>query len=87
MCPCYKMRVEFELQYGLMYSEGRGGLVVRSRLRGQRVPGTKPDSTKDTGPVHVESYVGSNVLPLEWCGNLERWWLRYRPPSSDRCSK
>ncbi|GBM14939.1 hypothetical protein AVEN_116592-1 [Araneus ventricosus] len=25
---------------------GHGGLVVRSRLRGRRVPGSKPDSTK-----------------------------------------
>ncbi|GBO18871.1 hypothetical protein AVEN_164753-1 [Araneus ventricosus] len=26
---------------------GRGGLVVRCRLRDRRVPGSKPDSTKD----------------------------------------
>ncbi|GBN31246.1 hypothetical protein AVEN_189276-1, partial [Araneus ventricosus] len=26
---------------------GRGGLVVRSRLRGRRVLGSKPDSTED----------------------------------------
>ncbi|GBN58246.1 hypothetical protein AVEN_144231-1 [Araneus ventricosus] len=33
---------------------GRGGLVVRSRLWGRRVPGSKPDSTEDPpciGPV------------------------------------
>ncbi|GBN08699.1 Putative fatty acyl-CoA reductase CG5065 [Araneus ventricosus] len=27
---------------------GRGGLVVRSRLRGRRVPSSKPDSTEET---------------------------------------
>ncbi|GBN17741.1 hypothetical protein AVEN_109721-1, partial [Araneus ventricosus] len=27
--------------------EGRGGLVVRSRLWGRRAPSSKPDSTKD----------------------------------------
>ncbi|GBM53706.1 hypothetical protein AVEN_56405-1 [Araneus ventricosus] len=34
--------------------EGRGGLVVRSRLWGRRAPGSKPDSTEDPpcmGPV------------------------------------
>ncbi|GBM55569.1 hypothetical protein AVEN_74528-1 [Araneus ventricosus] len=33
---------------------GRGGLVVRFRLKDQRVPGSKPDSTEDPpcmGPV------------------------------------
>ncbi|GBL88467.1 hypothetical protein AVEN_159064-1 [Araneus ventricosus] len=33
---------------------GRGGLVVRSRLWGRRVPGSRPDSTEDPpcmGPV------------------------------------
>ncbi|GBO22636.1 hypothetical protein AVEN_36230-1, partial [Araneus ventricosus] len=33
---------------------GRGGLVVRSRLWGRRVPSLKPDSTEDPpcmGPV------------------------------------
>ncbi|GBM17435.1 hypothetical protein AVEN_207502-1, partial [Araneus ventricosus] len=32
----------------------RGGLVVKSRLQGRRVPGSKPDSTGDPpciGPV------------------------------------
>ncbi|GBM81457.1 hypothetical protein AVEN_214213-1 [Araneus ventricosus] len=34
--------------------QGRGGLVVRYRLWGQRAPGSKPDSTEDPpcmGPV------------------------------------
>ncbi|GBN03503.1 hypothetical protein AVEN_116546-1 [Araneus ventricosus] len=33
---------------------GRGGLVVRSRIWGRRVPGSRPDSTEDPscmGPV------------------------------------
>ncbi|GBM03475.1 hypothetical protein AVEN_95378-1 [Araneus ventricosus] len=30
------------------YQGGRSGLVVRSRLRGWRVPGLKPDSTEDS---------------------------------------
>ncbi|GBL73201.1 hypothetical protein AVEN_159266-1 [Araneus ventricosus] len=37
-----------------IFIEGRGGLVVRSRLWGRRVPGSKPDSTDDPpcmGPV------------------------------------
>ncbi|GBO20048.1 hypothetical protein AVEN_18477-1, partial [Araneus ventricosus] len=34
---------------------GRGGVEVRSRLQDQRVPGTKPDSTKNVGLLHVIS--------------------------------
>ncbi|GBL78005.1 hypothetical protein AVEN_143322-1 [Araneus ventricosus] len=63
---------------------GRGGLVVRSRLRGGRIPGSKPDSTENTsciGPVARKIiYRGPNVLPLVWPGSLERWsHLRCRP--------
>ncbi|GBM27156.1 hypothetical protein AVEN_207489-1 [Araneus ventricosus] len=50
---------------------GRGGLVVRSRLWDQRVPGSRPDSTEDPsciGPI-ARSIIrrGPNVLPLLWC--------------------
>ncbi|GBO34342.1 hypothetical protein AVEN_123619-1 [Araneus ventricosus] len=37
-----------------LHGLGRGGLVVRSRLWGRRVPGSRPDSTEDPpcmGPV------------------------------------
>ncbi|GBN29884.1 hypothetical protein AVEN_178989-1 [Araneus ventricosus] len=63
---------------------GRGGLVGRARLRGRRVPGSKPDSTEDPpciGPVEREIIRrGPNVLPLVWFGSLERGCqLRCRP--------
>ncbi|GBL73670.1 hypothetical protein AVEN_230669-1 [Araneus ventricosus] len=45
---------------------GRAGLVVRSRLRGRRAPGSKPDFTEDL------SCIGPNALRLVWCGSLER---------------
>ncbi|GBN49238.1 hypothetical protein AVEN_216372-1 [Araneus ventricosus] len=47
--------------------QGGGGLVVRSRLWGRRVPGSKPDSTEDSpcmGPVHAESYVVAKRPPV-----------------------
>ncbi|GBM61291.1 hypothetical protein AVEN_253039-1 [Araneus ventricosus] len=57
-------------------SEGRGGLVVGSKPRGQRVPGSKSASTEDTscmGPV-VPQIIRErpNVVQLVWCGSLER---------------
>ncbi|GBM69149.1 hypothetical protein AVEN_229638-1 [Araneus ventricosus] len=40
-----------------------GGLVVRSRLRRWRVPGSKPDSIKD--PLfHVKSYIVAKRPPV-----------------------
>ncbi|GBO29495.1 hypothetical protein AVEN_14493-1 [Araneus ventricosus] len=48
--------------------EGRGGLVVRSRFWGRRVPGSKPDSTED--PACKGACCTPNVLPL--VGRLER---------------
>ncbi|GBL85833.1 Kinesin-like protein KIF11 [Araneus ventricosus] len=57
---------------------GWGGLVVRSRLWGHRVPGSKPDSTEDPwnhestlGLLHVKSYIGSQMFPC-WC-DAEVW--------------
>ncbi|GBN23594.1 hypothetical protein AVEN_50876-1 [Araneus ventricosus] len=55
---------------------GRGGLGIRSRLRGGRAPGSKPDSTEEPsccGPVACQIIrKGPNVLPLVCCGSLER---------------
>ncbi|GBM16278.1 hypothetical protein AVEN_195383-1 [Araneus ventricosus] len=44
----------------------RGGLVVRSRLQGRRIPASKPDSAEDppcTGPLHANSYVMAKHPP------------------------
>ncbi|GBL74700.1 hypothetical protein AVEN_243582-1 [Araneus ventricosus] len=63
---------------------GGGGLVVRCRLWGWSIPGSKPDSTEQppcTGPLARQIIRReSNVLSLVWCGSLERWCqLRCRP--------
>ncbi|GBL76606.1 hypothetical protein AVEN_108132-1 [Araneus ventricosus] len=42
--------LEWELQAIFM---ARGGLVARSRLRGQRSPNSKPDSSEDPPCMHV----------------------------------
>ncbi|GBO32806.1 hypothetical protein AVEN_213850-1 [Araneus ventricosus] len=47
--------------------EGSGGLVIRSRLWGRRVPGPEPHSTEDTscmGLVLVKSYVVAKRPPV-----------------------
>ncbi|GBN89572.1 hypothetical protein AVEN_185757-1 [Araneus ventricosus] len=48
--------------------QGRGGLVARSRLRGQRLLGSKPDSTED--------------LPFMWAWSTQTLtsWAK-RPPA------
>ncbi|GBN90589.1 hypothetical protein AVEN_180277-1 [Araneus ventricosus] len=60
-----------------------GVLVVRSRPRGERIPGSKPDSTEEPQCKRVWLKLnpsGPNVLPLVWCGSLERGCkLRCRP--------
>ncbi|GBM49041.1 hypothetical protein AVEN_120644-1, partial [Araneus ventricosus] len=48
----------------------RGGLVVKSRLRGRRVPGSKPDSTKD--PPCMEPVISNGQPSFRWCG-VEVW--------------
>ncbi|GBL80365.1 hypothetical protein AVEN_92274-1 [Araneus ventricosus] len=63
---------------------GRGGLVVKSRLWGRRVPGSKPDSTEDPpcmGPA-ARYIIRSGQPSSRWCGVevLERGrQLRCRP--------
>ncbi|GBN35132.1 hypothetical protein AVEN_133859-1 [Araneus ventricosus] len=55
----------------LPYSQAR--LVVRSRLRDQRVPGSKPDSTEEPPCKRVWCTFnpsGPNVLPLVWCKKI-----------------
>ncbi|GBL74558.1 hypothetical protein AVEN_235476-1 [Araneus ventricosus] len=45
---------------------GRGGLVVRSRPQGKRLPGSKPDFTENTpcmGLLQAKSYVVANRPP------------------------
>ncbi|GBL94977.1 hypothetical protein AVEN_187489-1 [Araneus ventricosus] len=42
------------------------GLVIRSRLRGRRIPGSKLDSTENppyAGLLHAKSYVGAKCPP------------------------
>ncbi|GBN63054.1 hypothetical protein AVEN_29926-1 [Araneus ventricosus] len=49
--------------------------MVRSRLCGQRVPGSKPDSTEDTtyiGPAARQIILRGQTPLLVWCGSLER---------------
>ncbi|GBM98861.1 hypothetical protein AVEN_44867-1 [Araneus ventricosus] len=58
--------------------------MVRSRPRGARVPGSKPDSIEEPPCKRVWCTLNPtrpNVLPLVWYGSLERGYqLRYRPP-------
>ncbi|GBM28434.1 hypothetical protein AVEN_33890-1 [Araneus ventricosus] len=59
----------------LGYIQNLVDLVVKSRLRSWRVPGSKSDSTDvstSIGPVarYIKRRV-SNILPLEQCGSLE----------------
>ncbi|GBN64508.1 hypothetical protein AVEN_114426-1 [Araneus ventricosus] len=63
---------------------GRGGLVVRFRLWGRRVPGPRPDSTEDPpcmGPA-ARQIIRSGQTSSRWCG-VEVWrggcQLRCRP--------
>ncbi|GBM22018.1 hypothetical protein AVEN_242689-1 [Araneus ventricosus] len=70
--------------------KSRCGLVIRCRNR--KTPGSKLDSTADlscNGP--VARYITRrepNVLPLVWCGSLERGIVVQGPSSSsDRDSK
>ncbi|GBL81067.1 hypothetical protein AVEN_83142-1 [Araneus ventricosus] len=53
---------------------GRGGLGVRSRLRGPRAPGSKPDSTENPscfGPVACQ-IIRRGQTSSRWCGG-EVW--------------
>ncbi|GBM58564.1 hypothetical protein AVEN_74802-1 [Araneus ventricosus] len=57
-----------------MKSHFRGGLVVRSRFWGRRVPGSKPDSTEDPPymkPVACQ-IIRSGQPPSRWC-DVEGW--------------
>ncbi|GBM92883.1 hypothetical protein AVEN_205215-1 [Araneus ventricosus] len=64
------------------YYRGRGGLVVRSRPRDRRAPGSKPDSTEDPpymGPT-TRQIILSVQTPFRWCGaEVWRCQLRCRP--------
>ncbi|GBM55142.1 hypothetical protein AVEN_207026-1 [Araneus ventricosus] len=45
--------------------EGRGSLVLRSRLWGRRASGSKPDSTEDPPCMeHAKSYLGAKRPPV-----------------------
>ncbi|GBO13886.1 hypothetical protein AVEN_207571-1 [Araneus ventricosus] len=59
---------------------------------GQRIPGLKPDSTENTpfmwACCALNHTQWPNVLPLVWCGSLERRMPAHVPfSSSDRSSK
>ncbi|GBN98536.1 hypothetical protein AVEN_101254-1 [Araneus ventricosus] len=63
------------------------GLVIRSRLQGQRVPGSRPDSIQELPCKRVWCTINPsepNVLPLVRRERLERW---VSPSSSDHDSK
>ncbi|GBN39599.1 hypothetical protein AVEN_70063-1 [Araneus ventricosus] len=65
------MPLEFRLQRELK-RRGHGGLVVRSRLWGWRVLGSKPLKIRRVlGLLHVESYAGGQTYS-RWCG-AEVW--------------
>ncbi|GBN07393.1 hypothetical protein AVEN_10064-1, partial [Araneus ventricosus] len=72
--------------------KGRGGLVVRSRLWGQWVPGSRPDSTEDPpctrGLLHAKSYVVAKRPPAGVAWKLGEGVPAQVPSSSsDRGSK
>ncbi|GBM11712.1 hypothetical protein AVEN_75661-1 [Araneus ventricosus] len=50
--------------------QGRGGLVVKSRLWGRRVPGSKPDSTEDPPCMGLVAHqmVRNSQTSSRWCG-------------------
>ncbi|GBM63139.1 hypothetical protein AVEN_150266-1 [Araneus ventricosus] len=52
----------------------QSGLVVKSRLRGWRVPGPKPDFTEDPPSMWACCTLNHtwSALPLAWCGGMER---------------
>ncbi|GBM99564.1 hypothetical protein AVEN_214963-1, partial [Araneus ventricosus] len=71
---------------------GRYGLAVRSWFRGQRVPGSKPDSTAYPPDLwalmHVKAYVEGQASS-RWCG-AEVWKgapAEVSSSSSDRGAK
>ncbi|GBO11394.1 hypothetical protein AVEN_48203-1, partial [Araneus ventricosus] len=70
----------------------RCGLLVRSRLRGQKVPDTKPDFGLYVDPPCIWDCSTLNhtqwprVLPLVWCESLERCGSSVSSSSSDRSS-
>ncbi|GBM13273.1 hypothetical protein AVEN_226262-1 [Araneus ventricosus] len=74
-----------------MRSKGRGGLVVRSRLRGRRVPGSKLYLTEDPscmGHVTSKSSVVAKRPPVFVALQFgEGVPAQVSPLSSDRCSK
>ncbi|GBM40134.1 hypothetical protein AVEN_25971-1 [Araneus ventricosus] len=49
-----------------------GGLVIRSRLRGLGFPEFNLDFTEDPPCIGPVARYWPNVLPLVWCGSLER---------------
>ncbi|GBN21770.1 hypothetical protein AVEN_155632-1 [Araneus ventricosus] len=59
---------KFQSQHSYL-KKGRGGLVVGYRLRGRRVPGSKPDFTKDPPCMRACQIIcrAPNALPLVWC--------------------
>ncbi|GBM01110.1 hypothetical protein AVEN_136655-1 [Araneus ventricosus] len=72
------------------HQEGSEGLVVRSLLRGRRILGSKPDSTKDPpcGPSMRYLSRRPNVLTLVWSGSLETRVPAHVSSSSSRhCSQ
>ncbi|GBN67162.1 hypothetical protein AVEN_217568-1 [Araneus ventricosus] len=77
VCKPHALQVLFQLS-----KEGRwpSGKESTAKLE---VPGSKPDSTEDPscmGPVASQVIRRrSSVLPLVWCGRLERGALRCRP--------
>ncbi|GBM26288.1 hypothetical protein AVEN_66526-1 [Araneus ventricosus] len=73
---CLKL-IELTVEESIKYSrqkKGRGVLVVKSRLWGRRVPGSRPHSTEDPpcmGSV-ARQIVRSGQTSSRWCG-VEAW--------------
>ncbi|GBO11647.1 hypothetical protein AVEN_92066-1, partial [Araneus ventricosus] len=69
----------------------RGGLVIRSRLWGQRVPDSEPNSTEDKSCIKPGALqiilMRPNVLPWMWCGSLERMPAQASPSLPGRGSE
>ncbi|GBL78350.1 hypothetical protein AVEN_42876-1 [Araneus ventricosus] len=66
---------EYYIYSSLNLCNGRGGLVVRSRLRARRIPGSKPDSMKINrawGPSHAKPYLVTKCPPAGVVQSLEK---------------
>ncbi|GBM52721.1 hypothetical protein AVEN_204702-1 [Araneus ventricosus] len=68
------------------YYQGRGGRVMRSRLRGWRVPNSN-ENPPCIWTYCTLNHTQPNILPLVWCGSLGRGGSSGASPTSGSGSK